>query len=82
MTLKRICVQYIMKLSRRERVIDEVKKALRPFYSRRQITKDDYKDVLRKAVPKVCTTPSFSDSDIIQVTLVTDYCASCAGSCV
>jgi hypothetical protein len=36
-----------------ERVVDEVKQALRPFYSHKKITKEQYKEILRKAVPKV-----------------------------
>jgi len=51
-------------LRRREKVLakfnyqvqveEEVKNALRPYYSKRKITKDEYKDIMRKCVPKVC----------------------------
>ncbi len=43
----------LLKLNRQERAIEESKVALKPYYSRRVIDKSDYKDILRKAVPKV-----------------------------
>uniref|UniRef100_A0A6G1S673 Splicing factor, arginine/serine-rich 19 n=1 Tax=Aceria tosichella TaxID=561515 RepID=A0A6G1S673_9ACAR len=46
--------KYLQKLNRQERVIEEVKVALRPFYQNRSINKEQYKDVLRRAVPKIC----------------------------
>lgn len=46
--------KYLQKLNRQERVIEEVKVALRPFYQDRSISKEQYKDVLRRAVPKIC----------------------------
>lgn len=33
--------------------MEEVKLAIKPFYQRKDITKDEYKDILRKAVHKV-----------------------------
>jgi len=45
--------KYLQKLNRQERVVEEVKVALKPHYQRRAINKDQYKDVLRRAVPKV-----------------------------
>lgn len=36
-----------------ERAIEEVKLAIKPFYQRRDINKDEYKEILRKAVQKV-----------------------------
>lgn len=36
-----------------ERAIEEVKLAIKPFYQKRDITKDEYKEILRKAVQKV-----------------------------
>lgn len=45
--------QFLKKLHLQERVVDEVKQAIRPFYSHKKITKDEYKEILRKAVPKV-----------------------------
>lgn len=45
--------KYLNKLKRQERVIEEVKLIIKPFYSKRIITKEQYKEILRKAVPKV-----------------------------
>lgn len=33
--------------------MEEVKLAIKPFYQRRDINKDEYKEILRKAVQKV-----------------------------
>lgn len=46
----------MVKLNRQERVVDEVKNLLKPLYKTRDVTKEEYKDILRKAVPKVSTT--------------------------
>ncbi|XP_014669253.1 PREDICTED: PHD and RING finger domain-containing protein 1-like [Priapulus caudatus] len=45
---------YLKKRLRQERVIEEVKVALKPFYNRREIDKEEYKEIMRRAVPKVC----------------------------
>lgn len=45
--------KYLMKLKRQERVIEEVKLVIKPYYSKRTINKEQYKEILRKAVPKV-----------------------------
>lgn len=42
------------KLHMQERAIEEVKLAIKPFYQKRDITKEEYKEILRKAVQKVC----------------------------
>lgn len=42
-------------MNRQERVVEEVKLALKPHYQKKKITKDEYKDILRKAVPKVAS---------------------------
>ena len=34
--------------------MEEVKLVLKPAYNTRKITKDAYKEILRKTVPKVC----------------------------
>lgn len=47
-------MQYIKKLNRQERVVEEVKIVLRPHFRRKYITKDDYKEIMRKSVSKVC----------------------------
>lgn len=50
-------VKYLQKLNRQERVVEEVKLALKPHYQRRAIDKEQYKDILRRAVPKVSRLP-------------------------
>lgn len=47
------CSQYMKKLHTQERAVEEVKLAIKPFYQKREVTKDEYKDILRKAVQKV-----------------------------
>lgn len=46
--------KFLKKLNRQERVVEEVKVALKPYYSRREVSKEEYKDILRKSVPKIC----------------------------
>ncbi|KAM8892972.1 uncharacterized protein phrf1 isoform 2-T3 [Spinachia spinachia] len=50
--------QYLKKLHMQERAVEEVKLAIKPFYQRRDIDKDEYKEILRKAVQKVCHSKS------------------------
>ena len=45
--------QYMKKLHMQERAVEEVKLAIKPFYQKREVTKEEYKDILRKAVQKV-----------------------------
>ena len=45
--------QYMKKLHVQERAVEEVKLAIKPFYQKREVTKEEYKDILRKAVQKV-----------------------------
>ncbi|KAK2510929.1 hypothetical protein Q9233_017319, partial [Columba guinea] len=47
--------QYLQKLHTQERAVEEVKLAIKPFYQKKEITKDEYKDILRKAVHKDVT---------------------------
>uniref|UniRef100_A0A3Q3F1H1 SR-related CTD-associated factor 1 n=1 Tax=Kryptolebias marmoratus TaxID=37003 RepID=A0A3Q3F1H1_KRYMA len=46
--------QYLKKLHTQERAVEEVKLAIKPYYQRKDINKDEYKDILRKAVHKIC----------------------------
>ena len=48
-----IFLQKLQKLQFQERVIEEVKMAVKPYYAAKKITKEQYKLILRKAVPKV-----------------------------
>lgn len=45
--------QFLKKSLRIERVAEEVKLVLRPHYNKKHVTKEEYKEILRKAVPKV-----------------------------
>lgn len=36
-----------------EKAINEVKTAIKPFYQKKEITKEEYKEIVRKAVEKV-----------------------------
>ena len=48
-------LQFLKKVQRQERIVEEVKLVLKPAYNDRRITKEHYKEILRKTVPKVCT---------------------------
>uniref|UniRef100_A0A1A8HSM6 PHD and ring finger domains 1 n=1 Tax=Nothobranchius kuhntae TaxID=321403 RepID=A0A1A8HSM6_NOTKU len=50
--------QYLKKLHMLERAVEEVKLAIKPFYQKRDINKEEYKEILRKAVQKVCHSKS------------------------
>ncbi|KAF7659258.1 hypothetical protein LDENG_00001210 [Lucifuga dentata] len=50
--------KYLKKLHMQERAIEEVKLAIKPFYQNRDINKDEYKEILRKAVQKICHSKS------------------------
>lgn len=50
-----IITQYLKKLHTQERAVEEVKLAIKPYYQRKDINKEEYKDILRKAVHKVST---------------------------
>ena len=53
-------LQFLKKLHRQERVVEEVKVVLKPHYAKKHISKDEYKDILRKAVPKVSQSQPLS----------------------
>ncbi|XP_041471583.1 PHD and RING finger domain-containing protein 1-like [Lytechinus variegatus] len=46
--------RYLKKLYHQERVVEEVKLAIKPHYQRKVINKEDYKEILRKSVNQVC----------------------------
>ncbi|XP_017278545.1 PHD and RING finger domain-containing protein 1 isoform X2 [Kryptolebias marmoratus] len=50
--------KYLKKLHMQERAVEEVKLAIKPFYQKRDINKEEYKEILRKAVQKVCHSKS------------------------
>lgn len=45
--------QFLKKVQRQERIVEEIKMVLKPFYNKKKIGKDSYKDIMRKCVPKV-----------------------------
>ncbi|KAJ4446873.1 hypothetical protein ANN_13573 [Periplaneta americana] len=50
--------KFLKKLNRQERVVEEVKLSLKPHYTKKHITKEEYKDILRRSVPKICHNKS------------------------
>lgn len=46
-----------------ERAVEEVKLAIKPFYQKRDINKEEYKEILRKAVQKVRQWTVFQKQD-------------------
>jgi len=46
--------KFMKKVQRQERIVEEVKLVLKPAYNNRKISKEAYKEILRKTVPKVC----------------------------
>uniref|UniRef100_A0A671TAE4 Protein SCAF11-like n=1 Tax=Sinocyclocheilus anshuiensis TaxID=1608454 RepID=A0A671TAE4_9TELE len=46
------------KLQIQERAINEVKAAIKPYYQKNEINKEEYKEIVRKAVEKVCLSKS------------------------
>lgn len=45
--------QLIQKLQRQERIIEEVKHFLKPHFNKKRLNKEEYKDIMKKSVPKV-----------------------------
>ncbi|XP_077449476.1 uncharacterized protein scaf11 isoform X2 [Stigmatopora argus] len=41
-----------------EKAINEVRTAIKPFYQNKEITKEEYKEIVRKAVEKICHSKS------------------------
>merc|ERR1712223_945990 len=46
--------KFLKKVQRQDRIVEEVKLVLKPAYNDRKITKEAYKEILRKTVPKIC----------------------------
>uniref|UniRef100_A0A8C2FYX1 PHD and ring finger domains 1 n=1 Tax=Cyprinus carpio TaxID=7962 RepID=A0A8C2FYX1_CYPCA len=66
-------ITYMKKLHMQERAIEEVKLAIKPFYQKRDITKEEYKEILRKAVQKVCHSKSGEINPVKVANLVKAY---------
>ncbi|XP_061427937.1 PHD and RING finger domain-containing protein 1-like isoform X1 [Lethenteron reissneri] len=54
-------INYEQKLQRQKKAEEEAKRALKPFYLSKEISKQEYKDILRKAVHKI----SHSSAEVI-----------------
>lgn len=65
--------KYMKKLHMQERAVEEVKLAIKPFYQKRDITKEEYKEILRKAVQKVCHSKSGEINPVKVANLVKAY---------
>ncbi|XP_040266543.1 protein SCAF11 isoform X2 [Bufo bufo] len=48
----------LQKIQIQEKAAHEVKMAIRPYYQNKDITKDEYKEIVKKAVDKVCHSKS------------------------
>ena len=59
-------MQFLKKVQRQERIVEEIKLVLKPYYNRKKINKDDYKDILRKCVPKVRSLMSCLSIESVQ----------------
>lgn len=51
-------VKPLQKVQIQERAAQEVKGAIKPYYQNKDITKDEYKEIVKKAVDKVCHSKS------------------------
>ncbi|XP_004851772.1 PHD and RING finger domain-containing protein 1 isoform X2 [Heterocephalus glaber] len=65
--------EYMKKLHVQERAVEEVKLAIKPFYQKREVTKEEYKDILRKAVQKICHSRSGEINPVKVANLVKAY---------
>ena len=53
--MKNLLFQFLKKVQKQDRIVEEVKLLLKPAYNDRKITKESYKEILKKTVPKVST---------------------------
>jgi len=60
----------VLKVANVERVADEVKTALKPFFLRGEVDKEEYKDIMRRAVPKVTCCTFSSACSLLQFSSV------------
>ncbi|PIK48686.1 putative PHD and RING finger domain-containin g protein 1 [Apostichopus japonicus] len=65
--------KYLKKLYHQERVVEEVKLALKPFYQKKEVTKDEFKDIMRKAVHQVSHSKSGEINPVRIRSLVEGY---------
>ncbi|XP_068673363.1 uncharacterized protein [Montipora foliosa] len=62
----------IARLQRQQQIVDEVKLALKPFFRRGEVSKDDYKLIMKKSVEKIKESSSSVDRERV-VRLVKKY---------
>ncbi|XP_062562495.1 PHD and RING finger domain-containing protein 1-like [Armigeres subalbatus] len=63
----------IQKLQRQERIIEEVKHFLKPHFNKKRINKDEYKDIMKKSVPKICHSRSGEINPVKVQNLIAAY---------
>jgi len=63
----------VAKTNLQKRIEGKVKSILNPFYNNRKINKEEYKEVLRKSVPKICQSKSRDYSQTKIKTFVLAY---------
>uniref|UniRef100_A0A182JY32 SFR19-like C-terminal domain-containing protein n=1 Tax=Anopheles christyi TaxID=43041 RepID=A0A182JY32_9DIPT len=63
----------IKKLQRQERIVEEVKHCLKPHFNKKRIDKDEYKEIMRKSIPKICHSRSGEINPAKIQALITAY---------
>ncbi|XP_049535674.1 protein split ends-like [Anopheles darlingi] len=61
------------KLQRQERIVEEVKHFLKPHFNKKRIDKDEYKEIMRKSIPKICHSRSGEINPVKIQALITAY---------
>ena len=57
--MNNLLLQFLKKVQKQDRIVEEVKLLLKPAYNDRKITKESYKEILKKTIPKVSTSYRF-----------------------
>merc|ERR1712061_62493 len=65
--------KFLKKVQRQERIVEEIKMVLKPFYNKKKISKCSYKDIMRKCVPKISHSKNGSINTIKVQKLVNGY---------
>ncbi|XP_055523961.1 uncharacterized protein LOC129717806 [Wyeomyia smithii] len=63
----------IQKLQRQDRIVEEVKHFLKPHFNKKRINKDEYKDIMKKSIPKICHSRSGEINPLKIQNLITAY---------
>ncbi|XP_058116658.1 uncharacterized protein LOC131286698 [Anopheles ziemanni] len=63
----------VQKLQRQERIVEEVKHCLKPHFNKKRIDKDEYKEIMRKSIPKICHSRSGEINPVKIEALITAY---------